>query len=138
MDFISSWGVYTAYLYILLWARGLAGSRKFNTCSMRAFKSEAVSGSLVPSESRYDPLGSCRTLPSLCMRVLPISYRTSSTSKTSTTSPRFSPLDSRLSAFTAPNPNRANSVAISMVDFPDPTSPCSSTYPGGNSRLSFL
>ena len=114
----------------------MAGSRNFNTCSTRAFRSEAVSGSRVPPARKYEPLGSCATFPSLAVSVLPTSYSTPSTSKARATSPRPSPLDSRLSALTVPNPNSANSMAISMVDLPDPTSPSSSTYPDGNSKCS--
>ena len=75
-------------------------------------------------------------LPFFSASALPTSYCAPSTSNVSTTSPRRCPLDNSLSPLMLPNPNRANSIAISMVDLPDPTSPDSSTYPEGNSRRS--
>ena len=136
MDFISSCGVYTAYRYILLCALGLPDSRKFNTFRTRAFRFVAVSGSRTPSAAKYNPFESCTALPSLSTRVLPTSYSTPPDSKANATFPLVFPLDSRPSALTAPTPNRANSIAMSMVVLPDPTSPSSSVYPVGNSRCS--
>ena len=136
MDFISSWGVNTAYRYMRLLALELDGSLSPSIFRMRPFSCFVVSGSRTSSSLRYESLPSCTTLfllPRLI--VLPTSYLVSPTWNASTISPESAPFESRLSPLMDPLPNSANSIPISIVDLPEPMSPLNMVIPVGNCIL---
>ena len=135
---ISPCGVYTAYLNIRLAARGPFGSLNPSMPSTRSLSSDGARFSTVVPHTKYDSFLSWPIRPAALLSWRFISYRVPSTSKRSRALPEGWPCERSASGLCEPSPNRANSMAISMDDLPDPTSPSNSVMPPENSMRASL
>ena len=135
---ISPCGVYTAYLNIRLAARGPFGSLNPSMPSTRSLSSDGARFSTVVPHTRYDSFLSWPIRPAALLSWRFISYRVPSTSKRNLALPEGWPCERSASGLCEPSPNRANSMAISIDDLPDPTSPSNRVMPPENSMRASL